>query len=286
MHGTRYTTPMRRGSRLAVGLLALFTSAACGPSDRSSDTVTGADAGDGDGDGDGDTEHADARRPQAAEMYVHSNDTLYVVDDQNFDLVTVGPLGMPDGEGLTDLAVTPDGSLYGISGKSLYEVSPINGATTHIGMVPGELNVGLTFLPDGTLLATDKTGGVRRVDPADGSIVEVGAFGEPYATAGDLVAVADGTMYAISDQGPNGDEEESNLLLVVDPVSGEAIEPIGQIGYGRVFGCAYAGGKVYAFTDTGDIIEIDRTTGAGSLKRSFGDMSFWGAAVTPSVQVD
>lgn len=257
--------------------------AACGPSDRSSETVAGVDGG---GDGDGDGDHADARRPQAAEMYVHSKDTLYVVDDQNFDLVPIGPLGMPDGEGLTDLAVTPDGSLYGISGKSLYEVSPITGAVTHIGMVPGELNVGLTFLPDGTLLATDKTGGVRRVDPADGSIVEVGAFGDPYATAGDLVAVADGTMYAISDQGPNGNEEDSNLLLVVDPVSGEAIDAIGQIGYGRVFGCAYAGGKIYAFTDTGDIIEIDRASGAGSLKRSFGDMSFWGAAVTPSVAVD
>lgn len=284
MRGARYTSSMRRGSRRAVGVFALVTAAACGPSDRTSETVSGADGGSSDDDGDG--VHADARRPQAAEMYVHSKDTLYVVDDQNFDLVPVGPLGMPDGEGLTDLAVTPDGSLYGISGKSLYEVSPITGAVTHIGMVPGELNVGLTFLPDGTLLATDKTGGVRRVDPADGSIVEVGAFGEPYATAGDLVAVADGTMYAISDQGPNGTEEDSNLLLVVDPENGEAVDAIGQIGYGRVFGCAYAGGKIYAFTDTGDIIEIDRNTGSGSLKRSFGDMSFWGAAVTPVVEVD
>lgn len=269
---------------MTAGLLALAVTAGCGPSDRSSMTVPAADAGDdGDGDGVGDS---DARRPQVAEMYVHSRDSLYVVDDQNFDLVPVGSLGMPDGEGLTDLAVTPDGSLYGISGVSLYEVSPVTGSVTHIGMVPGELNVGLTFLPDGTLLATDKQGGVRTVDPDTGDVNEVGAFGVPYATAGDLVAVADGTMYAISDQGPNGNEEESNLLLVVDPVSGEAIDAIGQIGYGGVFGCAYAGGKIYAFTDTGDIIEIDRVTGNGSLKRSFDDMSFWGAAVTPIVAVD
>lgn len=257
---------------------------ACGPSDRNSPTVPAVDGGGDDGD-DGDSD-SDARRPQVAEMYVHSRDTLYVVDDQDFDLVTVGPLDMPDGEGLTDLAVTPDGSLYGISGKSLYQVSPITGAATHIGMVPGELNVGLTFLPDGTLLATDKQGGVRRVDPETGGVQEVGAFGAPYATAGDLVAVADGTMYAISDQGPSGTEDESNLLLVVDPVSGEAIDAIGQIGYGRVFGCAYAGGKIYAFTDTGEIIEIDRASGNGSLKRAFADISFWGAAVTPSVEVD
>lgn len=272
------------GRRTTAAALCAALCAACGPGDRESPTSGAPDAAAAGGSDA--REFADAGPPPAARMYVHSRDTLYVIDDDNFDLVEVGPLGMPPEIGLTDLAVTPDGSLYGISGGALYRIDAATGEATDVADVPGVLNVGLTFLPDGRLLATDKEGGVRRIDPATGAVEEVGAFGGGYATAGDLVAVADGTMYAISDEGPSGNEAQSNVLLVVDPDTGQSVDAVGQIGYGGVFGCAYANGKVYAFTQGGEVIEIDRTTGAGSFVRDFQDMSFWGAAVSPLVIVD
>ena len=231
--------------------------------------------------------------PVAENMFVHSPTTLYRIDDQSFDLVLLGPFGLGEEELITDLAVTPDGKIYGISQTALYSIDEATGAATFLADVPGEDNVGMTFLDDGTLLATDENGGVRRIDPVSGETSEVGHFGELYATAGDLVGVFGGNMYAISDKGPEGNEQDNNLLLTVDPETGKGF-PVGQIGYGRVFGCAVANGKIYAFTSPfrddpddppfGEVIEIDPVTGAGELVRSH-PVEFWGAGVTPLVVV-
>jgi len=218
------------------------------------------------------------------QMYVHTSDTLYVMDDQTFSLTLIGNFGLGATDQITDLAVTPDNALYGISNSKLYEIDKDTGAATYRADVPGVANVGLTFLKDGTLLATDKAGGVRTVNPTSGAVKEIGSFGGGYATAGDLVAVSDGTMYAISDEGPVGDEYTNNVLLTVDTDTGVA-SPVGQIGFGGVFGVAYASGHVYAFTNMGQVIEIDRTTGAGSPIKTY-PVEFWGAAVTPLVQVN
>jgi hypothetical protein len=220
----------------------------------------------------------------AVTMWVHTADTLYRMDDATLSLTLIGLFGTPASDGITDLAVAPDGTLYGISETKLYVIDDTTGVATYIADVPGLSNVGLTFLPDGTLLATDQAGGVRSVNTTTGQVTEIGVFGGGYATAGDLVAVVDGTLYAISDEGPVGDEFTNNWLLTVDPTTGMA-SPVGQIGFGGVFGAAYANGHVYAFTRDGDVIEIDRVTGAGSLRRSY-PVAFWGAGVTPLVLVE
>jgi len=265
---------------LAISMIA----AACGPGRGADPDANVVVAPDG-------AAAIDARQgPDAdvppAEMFVQTAGDLYVMDDELFDLTLIGSFGLDAGEGgMTDMAVTPDGTLYGITNTKLYTLNRDTGAATYIADVPGLSNVGLTFLRDGTLLATDQTGGVRRVDPLSGQVTEVGAFGGGYATAGDLVAVSNGTMYAISDMGPVGDEQDNNVLLTVDTDTGVAA-PVGQIGYGGVFGCAVANNQVYAFTRDGEVIEIDPTDGAGTLRREYTTMSFWGAGVTPLVVID
>ena len=255
-------------------LLSLLAASACGPAASTGDD-DGADAPPGALDA---RPFADAP-PAPIVMYAHSRDTLYAIDDTSFALTTIGSFGTSDL--ITDLAVTSDGTLYGISKTELYRIDGATGLAARIASVPGLENVGLTFLPDDTLLATDKAGGVRRVNPATGQVTEIGAFGGGYATAGDLVAVADGTMYAISDEGPVGDEFDDNLLLTVNTANGSAA-PVGQIGFGQVFGVAYANGHVYAFNNAGKIIEIDRATGAGTERASH-PVEFWGAGVSPLV---
>jgi outer membrane protein assembly factor BamB len=219
-------------------------------------------------------------------MYVHTSDQLFIIDDEDFDLLLVGPFGIDEMEGgITDMAVTPDGTLYGITDSKLYTLNASNGAATYIADVPGVENVGLTFLTDGTLLATDAPGGVRQINPTTGLVNEVGTFGGGYATAGDLVAVADGTMFAISDEGPVGNEADNNVLLTVNTSTGVA-SPVGQIGFGGVFGCAVANNKVYAFTREGHVIEIDPTTGQGNSRRQHVGTAFWGAGVTPLATIE
>ena len=220
------------------------------------------------------------------QMYVHTSDELFTIDDQQFDLTSIGMFGGGQTEGgITDLAVTPDGNLYGISNTKLYGINRITGVASEIADVPGLGNVGMTFLPDGTLLATDQAGGVRSIDPSNGAVDEIGTFGGGFATAGDLVAVANGTMYAISDEGPNGDEQDNNILLTVNTSTGVA-SSVGQIGYGGVFGVAVANNAVYAFTRDGEVIEINASTGEGSLIRTHIDTAFWGAGVTPLAVIE
>ncbi|MBI4511587.1 MAG: hypothetical protein HY698_18275 [Deltaproteobacteria bacterium] len=269
--------------RSSAPLASLVFLLACGPDPRPHDGSDGATWHPPDAS----TAKADARLPRkdsgAARyvMWAHSKSTLYAIDPETFTLTTVG--NFANGDNITDLAVTPDGTVYGISAAKLYVVDRETGKASYSADVPGKTNVGMTFLPDGSLLAADSEGGVRRINPTSGLVNELGAFGGAYATAGDLVAVADGTMYAISDKGPHGDEFENNLLLVVNPASGKVTKEVGGIGFGQVFGCAYANGHVYAFTNAGQLIEIDRTTGEGTLRKTYPGIEFWGAGVSPLV---
>src|SRR5205823_12119787 len=117
--------------------------------------------------------------------------------------------------------VTPDGQLYTISATTLYRVDPQTAAATRISDLGAgaQTNVALTFLLDGTLLAGDKDGGVRKVNPADGSVTEIGTFGDGLGSAGDLVAIGDGTMFGISDIG-SLDADTNNILITVDTATG------------------------------------------------------------------
>lgn len=215
-------------------------------------------------------------------MYVHTADTLYLVDDANFDLIEIGAFEADSS--MMDMAVTPSGEIYTISYSAVYRIDQQTGNASHVVDVASG-NVGMTFLPDGTLLAADNAGDVRIIDPVSGDISEIGSFGNGYALAGDLVAVANGTMYGIADEGPDGTEATSNVLLTVDTSNGQATA-IGPIGYAGVFGVAVANDQVYAFTRNGEIVEIDPVSGVGTLVRSYPEISFWGAGVTPQAVID
>ena len=260
--------------------LLLSAAAACGSS-RESPSRIGADAEPPD------QERADSAPPEITptSMFVHSDTTLYVVDDQDFDLIHIGLFGLGEEDLITDLAVTADGSVYAISSDNVFAVAADTGEATLTTEFDGGLNVGMTFLDSGELLVAEKDGTVRRVDPETGDVTPVGVFGGGYGTAGDLVAVSDGTMFAVAED-LEGEEGDSNVLVTIDPASGELDQVIGPIGFADVFGCAYARGKVYAFTKGGDIIEVDRMTGVGTLRRSYSELTFWGAGVSPTVEVE
>lgn len=224
--------------------------------------------------------------PSLTRMFVHTDTTLYLMDDVNFALTEIGKFKAPDDDRMTDLAVTPDGEIYTLSNTWLYKVNRDSAQATRVAPVDGTVNVGMTFLIDGTLLATDKKGGVRKIDPASGAVTELGKFGSGYATAGDLVAVEDGRMFAISDRGPMGNEKDNNVLITINPETGAFVQSMGQIGWGKVFGCAVANNRVYAFTEQGYVIEINPVNGIGTQRAYYKDIKFWGAGVTPRASIE
>jgi hypothetical protein len=267
---------MRRFTFVPVALLAC----ACGPDSLGETPRDASGPVDASTDGTTPIETESDAQPMPFTIYAHSKNTLYTVDDK-FALATIG-LFDNGGDSITDLAVAADGALFGVSKTKLYSIDAKMGKATFIAGVTGMTNVALTFLAEGQLVAADSEGGVREINPKTGAVREIGAYGGGYATAGDLVAVEDGTLYTISDKGPVGDEAANNWLLTVDPKTGNYTKAIGQIKYGKVWGAAYTHGHVYAFTMDGKIIEIDRETGVGT-EVAHHPVEFWGAGVTPLV---
>jgi hypothetical protein len=268
--------------RLSVAAICLFTFAACG-NDRGGPVDQGQPI---DRDLGGFVTHeVDLAGfdfpPSLGTIYVHTATTLYTVDPTTYDLTTIGDFGGSDD--MTDLAVTPDGKVYTISKTSVYEVDSASAKATQIVSGIASSNVALTFNNDGTLLAADQAGAVRVIDPASGDVLDIGTYGTGYDTAGDLVAIADGTMYGVSTKAPTLGST-TNVLIKVNTSDAKATT-VGKIGYTGVFGVAYSGGKVLAFTNTGQIIRIDPTTGTGTLVKTHSGIKFWGAGTSPLVPV-
>ena len=236
-------------------------------------------------------------------VYAHADHVLYKIDLQNKTLVTVGPFKAPMVNGkedvITDLAVSPtDDTIWVISNTNLYTASAVDGHVTLVGPVTscGMVAVALSFSHDGTLFAGDFLGSFCRIDPTTKppTVTPVNMIGSGMALAGDLVAVADGTMYGTAykttDQTGKG-TQANNVLVKIDPNTGAVTQQIGSTGYGKLFGVAFALGQVFGFTHdgTGDVITIDPQTGKGSLYKSFKDpstnmgISFAGAGVNANV---
>jgi hypothetical protein len=186
---------------------------------------------------------------------------------------------------MTDIAMTPSGDLYTISSTSLYWIDRNTGAAYFVMTVPGSLNNALTFLPDSRLLAADAGGTLKVIDPNLGTVTNIGKYGLGYGSSGDLVAVGDGTMFGLSATNSAGTSiATNNLLMIVDTATGTAT-PVGATGFGNVFGIAYYGSRVIAFTGSGQILEIDPTTGAGTLLATHSH-AYYGGTTSPLIPIN
>lgn len=240
-------------------------------------------------------------------VYAHSDHVLYHVDLKNKQLVTIGPFKAPQvkrgkhmvEDVITDLAVSPDDVIYTISETNLYTADPKDGHVTLVGPVTacGTYAVALTFLPDGSLYAADYQGAFCKIDlgTRPPTVTQIGTIGGGMAIAGDLVAVKDGTLfgtaYKLGDKYGSG-TDLNNLLVKIDPQTGQARQVLGATGYPELFGVAFELGQVFAFTHdgSGDVVTVDPKTGKGTLYNTFKDpdtgqgISFAGAGVNSMVQ--
>jgi hypothetical protein len=215
----------------------------------------------------------------AQQMYAHSRDQLFAIDPADLTLTLVGTFG-PNAPDINDLAVTPGGAVYALTVNELYRVDHKTAQLTRVTAVQGSDNVAMTFEPKGTLLASDKAGGLRRINPQTGAVEEIGSYGAGLGSSGDLVAIKDGTMFGVNDV----NAASNNQLLTVSLATGKATV-VGSIGFPQVWGLAYWRGTIYGLTKRGDLIAIDPKTGKGKLIRNY-PYEFWGAAVTPLAPID
>ncbi len=213
-------------------------------------------------------------------IWANSKTTLYKIDPKTFAVTTIGSFNA--GEDMTDVAVTPDGTLYGVSFTKLYRIDKTNAKVTPLVAIGGTGNNSLTFRDNGTLLASDSAGSLKVINPTTGVVTTIGSYGDGLTSSGDLVAVANGTMYGISSKKKGGgDASSSNVLISVNTSSGKATA-IGATGKSQVWGLAYAKSKVIGFTTAGEILQIDPQTGSSTVIANKG-IEFWGAGQSPLV---
>jgi hypothetical protein len=231
---------------------------------------------------------ADLSQPVINEppIYVHTASTLYKLDPSTYDLTLIGDFNA--GDEITDIAEKDDGSLVAVSRTALFTVNKSTGAASLVGDL-GLTDVNaLAYLSDGRLLASDIPGNVYDIDfsvSGGFSIITIqtlGSYGSAQSTAGDLVSVDNGTLWGLTKSGGVA-TDTNNVLMIVNNVTGTGSPKASATGFGKLWGAAYSNHRILGFSSVGEVVEINPSTGVGTLKRTYGGLSFYGATSNPTV---
>jgi hypothetical protein len=208
----------------------------------------------------------------AGRFLAHSSSSLYQIDPAAPSGTYVGDIGYS----VTDIAVTSDNMLWGITFTSLLVIDYCTGTGSFVGDVGGTSSLNaLVSAPDGMLFGADYGGDVWRIDPATGRGTRIGSYGAGLSSSGDLAYGPDDRLYGAV----RASWSSNDLLIAVNPVTGRAAL-VGDIGFPFVYGLAVLSGVLYGLTDAGQLITISMATGRGTLVGTVGS-SFWGAASPP-----
>jgi hypothetical protein len=197
--------------------------------------------------------------------FAHDQQTLFDVRLPSGVVTIIGPTGVE----LTDVALDPNNVLFGIAFDSLSTVNQSTGAATVTQSLSGQSLNGADFAPDGTFFVSGGTE-LFTLDPQSGALTEFAPFPLPLSSSGDIAFVGNRLLAtAVNDP--------SNDTLVEFDVAAKTSSVVGNVGFGCVWGLASYGTSLYGFTCNGEIIQMNTTTGAGTLIQKV-NQSFWGAS--------
>ncbi|MBD2579912.1 hypothetical protein [Oscillatoria sp. FACHB-1406] len=174
----------------------------------------------------------------------------------------------------TDIALDPNGNLWGIDFYSLYSVDLNTGITRYVGELGDSLN-GLGFSTDGSLYGTGRNK-FYSLDLNTGrasTLASIFAF----ASSGDIVFDAARDLFWATSSSSIGD------ILLTIARDGTSTR-IGSIGFRNVYGLAFDDrGTLLGYTDNGVQLALDLNTGAGTALRNISGLNgyIWGAASKP-----
>jgi hypothetical protein len=165
---------------------------------------------------------------------------------------------------ITDLATTPDGTLFGVSFSTLYQIDRRTGLATSQGSLGLSDVNGLAADATGALYASTLSGLLLRRSTPGWQVI--GSFGGS-GSSGDLAFSPTGELYGTV-IGPLGND----VLVKIQVSTGKAAAvSSGDIGFANVWGLSFVGGRLYGLTTagtTGIMIQIDPTTGRGTFLRN------------------
>ena len=279
--------------------LALYSVSAC--SGSSGPGFGAEDGGGGNPDVDGSTSggltggdagKSDSGGPSGpAEVFGHSDNTLYKLDPDTKAIATIGTFKGCD-DSVIDIALDASGTIFGVTSSSLYKIDKATASCSKIasGIFPNSLS----FVPAGTLdpsseaLVGYDTADYVRIDPTTGAKTTVKANALPNGmySSGDIVSVKDGPTY-LTTRGTGCNA--TDCLLLVDPKTGSMIKNEGAVGFSSVFGLAFWAGTIYGFSSNGKLFSVSLAGGLKSteikIPNAPNGLSFYGAGSTTSAPV-
>lgn len=181
---------------------------------------------------------------------------------------------LANGPTLTDIALTENNELFGISFGQLYKVDTNTNSFSLIGNLGASLN-GLGFDNNDNLYGT---GGNRfyQIDTSTGNANLVSNL-SGFSSAGDIVFNPDTNQFLGTSTSP------TNSTLFSIALDGTNVE-IGSIGFGNVYGLFFENGNLFGYTANRRQIIMDLATGAGTFDNNVTGASgqIFGAASLPS----
>ena len=209
----------------------------------------------------------DGDRGCLARALVHDSVNLYEVDLPGGEERLIGRLPIS----LTDIALAPDGTIYGADGSNLVRVDLETMGFATIMPVSTAFN-GLDTAPDGTLYGSANTG-VYRFDLVRGTSTRVASFPPRLTSSGDLAFIG-ARLFATA----TGSGLLEDALVEINLTGGES-RIVGPIpGFVSIWGLAPRGEQLFGFAGGGEMLRIDINTGRGDLIVRRTTHGFWGAA--------
>lgn len=199
------------------------------------------------------------------------------------------------GIAFNDLAISNAAILYGKDdGNNLYLVNGTTGvATLYLSSIlpAGAAAKGLTVLNDGRFVtAMESSAGnysVVIVDPSSKKLTTIVPESVGYRMeGGDIKLLPDGMLYwTVTDASSalcrNHVGAGNQAIVRINPTSG-ATQELVCLNENDIFGLGFAQKALYGFSGTGDLIQVNLTTGSIQLVNSTGEM-FAGAASNPAL---
>ncbi|MFT5353586.1 MAG: hypothetical protein ACI9KE_000785 [Polyangiales bacterium] len=289
-----------RFSFLAI-CLALSVSVACGGDDR---RPAGRDGGTGGGDAAPDVAFPLDAGPRVdvgpirdsgpalpAVVWAHSGRELFRFDPLTNRVTSVGILNTTEDDvgdffSMTDVAVRSDGALFGLGRGRVWRIDTETARCTTVVMeVQG---TAMSFVPAGEIGDQEELivgyedsndrAKLARVDLVAGTVVDLATFSGDCETSGDIASISGlGTFITLR----CANDESQDFLATIDVMTA-TISIIGPTGVRGIWGLGFWAGVFYGFTNSGELVEIDASTGASTIiaNELGAEDGFWGAGVT------
>jgi hypothetical protein len=119
---------------------------------------------------------------------------------------------------------------------------------------------------------------LARVDLVAGTVVDLATFSGDCETSGDIASISGlGTFITLR----CANDESQDFLATIDVMTA-TISIIGPTGVRGIWGLGFWAGVFYGFTNSGELVEIDASTGASTIiaNELGAEDGFWGAGVT------